>query len=1090
MSRKTCFAFTAAAVSAALLGLSPYCHAGTYVWPGTSSGTQNWSNASNWTGGVVPPAGSDTILQFNQPLSNFNAYTAVNDLASPYSLYGLVLSNSSPSIPTLSGGPLEFTASPSATISPAISMITNSYSVFVRNEIQVPNQLILSNGGNSGSSLMFYGPITGPGALLAINAGYIGLQGTNTYTGGTQVQGSSLAVTNGGTLGPGPVVIGGSYPGGPQLTIGGITNYFFWPHVLFDSAANITSGDGSVFLKPGAYVQFAALGQDEINRLSGDSAGILAVSTTTSVASNLDLTTHPDLRIGTYAPGNNVTINFSANILPANNTYRFGGQDPGSDSFATADALNVTSNLSDGPSLQGRGVNIGSSLTGKGGKVQLSNRANSYSRGTVVEGNYQTGNGMTALEFSYAPAAGETPLGSGPLTVYGTLLFDGQGGSWGALTNPLTFMPGSELVFNSVVTSGNGSFSTATNAWPDSKPIALDGTTLTRKAWNTSPVEKVGPITFDKRAMVLQDLDTHYNALVATGIEAQSITRLNHGTLELGATNPPSEFGNSVYMKVDSAAGLMDPATGVVNPYIIIRQGDVPSHTNARFAQIDASGKFQVFSNYVSGFDATTDSEVPYFAGGLANDETVWALNTYGTVTIAPDKTLTIRSGGLIVGQGNINGGTISFSNGGRAVEGLIYTGEFTPTAVVGAISSTLSTSAGITKFGPQTLTLSGNNTFTGGLFINDGTVTIANNGALNSAAPNPVFIDTFGTLDLGVYSPTVSSLTGTGRVTNNSAAAVTLTIDNAADDEFGGGIAKVSLTKKGAGTLTLSGRSTTSANMTILDGTLRVAATGALGQAHIANYANLELYAPTLGLEAIDGSGRTVIGDGSVRTVVTTAHIQQASLEVAYNATLSINPDGGRGGTSTLNTLSIAPGGTLDLGDNDLVLSYTGPSPEAQIQQYVKDGLSTGTGLIASQATRPGISRSGRALAVFDNHDAHLTTLGSVTLDPSFNQVLVKYTYLGDANADGRVDPTDYAIVDGQQGKGHSWVTGDLNFDGKVDPTDYAQIDGNQGAGYGGDGGPQLTVVPEPAQGLLLLSVMALIGRRRRVVNFPDPTK
>jgi hypothetical protein len=161
-----------------------------------------------------------------------------------------------------------------------------------------------------------------------------------------------------------------------------------------------------------------------------------------------------------------------------------------------------------------------------------------------------------------------------------------------------------------------------------------------------------------------------------------------------------------------------------------------------------------------------------------------------------------------------------------------------------------------------------------------------------------------------------------------------------------------------------------------------------------------------------------------------------------------------------------ISGDGRLDLSDNNLVISYTGQSPEATIQQYVRNGLSSQNdrGLIASSGSDATFSRSGRTLAVFDNHDAHLPSLNGTALSPDYNQVLVKYTYYGDANVDGRVDPTDYAIVDGNQGKGHNWVTGDLNFDGKVDPTDYAQIDGNQGAGYEGGGGPRLAMIQPPA--------------------------
>jgi fibronectin type 3 domain-containing protein len=166
---------------------------------------------------------------------------------------------------------------------------------------------------------------------------------------------------------------------------------------------------------------------------------------------------------------------------------------------------------------------------------------------------------------------------------------------------------------------------------------------------------------------------------------------------------------------------------------------------------------------------------------------------------------------------------------------------------------------------------------------------------------------------------------------------------------------------------------------------------------------------------------------------------------------------------------LSINDTAVVDLNNNDMIMPYAATDAagqlahEAAIQTYVKNWyvLHSGPMLMASHANVAGFSKNARSLAVFDNHDYHSTNWGGEALS-DFNQIIVKYTYLGDANGDGKVDPTDYAIVDGQQGKGHSWITGDLNFDGKVDPTDYAQIDGNQGAGYGTDGtngGPRLIV-------------------------------
>lgn len=183
---------------------------------------------------------------------------------------------------------------------------------------------------------------------------------------------------------------------------------------------------------------------------------------------------------------------------------------------------------------------------------------------------------------------------------------------------------------------------------------------------------------------------------------------------------------------------------------------------------------------------------------------------------------------------------------------------------------------------------------------------------------------------------------------------------------------------------------------------------------------------------------------------------------------------------------LTLASGGMLDLTSNDLLMPYTGASPLPQFQMYVRnwvDGLTSQPMLGSSVADDPDVSQFARTLAVFDNHNYHATIWNNVPLT-NYNQVLVKYTYLGDANLDGQVTPTDYAIVDGNIGRGSDWATGDLNGDGKVSPQDYAQIDGNIGAGRAGVGGPQLAGLPIPEPlGLLpaALGVLLCLRTRRR---------
>jgi len=113
---------------------------------------------------------------------------------------------------------------------------------------------------------------------------------------------------------------------------------------------------------------------------------------------------------------------------------------------------------------------------------------------------------------------------------------------------------------------------------------------------------------------------------------------------------------------------------------------------------------------------------------------------------------------------------------------------------------------------------------------------------------------------------------------------------------------------------------------------------------------------------------------------------------------------------------------------------------------------------------------------------------------------VLVKYTYYGDANLDGKVDGTDYSRIDNsylseQSGPSISgWYNGDFNYDGVVNGSDYTLIDNafnSQGAQIAAEiatptaqiaGGSGSSAVPEPTTlGLLGIGAIGLLGRRKR---------
>ena len=145
-------------------------------------------------------------------------------------------------------------------------------------------------------------------------------------------------------------------------------------------------------------------------------------------------------------------------------------------------------------------------------------------------------------------------------------------------------------------------------------------------------------------------------------------------------------------------------------------------------------------------------------------------------------------------------------------------------------LSGNNSISGGVTV-NAGTLTLNGNNSLTGGVTISAGTLQIGNPGALNSAAPNVVTDN--GTLTLNGNSVTVASLSGSGIVQNANAARATLTVavSNGGSASFagtlqdgsGGGTLSLVVNGSGNGEQNLSGVNTFTGGVTVNNGTLEM---------------------------------------------------------------------------------------------------------------------------------------------------------------------------------------------------------------------------------------------------------------------------
>jgi len=878
------FVCAAAMVGAAMASWS---RAASYTWVGT--GSSDWSVGSNWGSGTAPVSAADTVLLYI-PATGVTV-NSNNNLATPFSLNEIILFSGSALNHTIGGGTLQFVNS--GTIAPSVLVANTTGTWTIQNPIVLGNDLAFNGTGSLSPTTTFSGTISGS-SKLKITGGSFAVTGTNTYTGGTDVGNGSqlgnLFVTGSANLGSGSVNV----TGGARLVL--------------DSATNITSGPGSVKLNA-SYLQLNTVNPAGLALLSNDSTGVLALSANSSV--NLDFSNLPGMRLGSWLPGgtpNNVA--YSGTITPApDNVYRFGGQDFQNTDLLGSDLLTITSLLTDAPGGAPRTVDIRGVSTNPGGtragRVKLLNGSNSYSGGTVIgAGTYSSV--TSALTIDFSPAVGATPLGTGPVTVNGGVLDFEALGRVGSLPNNFIFKPGSTLMFSNMTGNNPWTIWDGVDRWGDDKPVTLESAEIAfQTISSTDHLEKIGTVSFSGKSQMTSDLQL--STVGSTTIKVSALNRVGRATMYLfgrniGGVGLPQPFGHFNQFQTVDTTGLVAP-NGMVVPWILgaDRSAGNSAQPQANFLQLDANNTFQFLAPVT--FTSSTDDEVAFNPlSTIPSNETCWALRA-SNLAIGSGTTLTIKSGGLITsGFGGasvtISGaGTLRFGAPGNSVEGLIFTSQNDAT-----ISCAIDGSGGITKWGNNWLILSGANTFTGGVQINEGNIKMGTATALNN---NPLDIEGLGILDLNNFAVTVPSITGTGTVLNNTTGAGTLIVDNAADCTFGGvirtfingaTIRQVALTKNGPATLTLTGANTYAGLTTVNAGTLTLLGSNTGGGDYLtASGAKLNFKA-NHSVGNIDGTGDTTAWEN---VTLTANHVRQNFLGAKLGATIAIRASNSDAGTS-----------------------------------------------------------------------------------------------------------------------------------------------------------------------------------------------
>ncbi|MEX2360504.1 MAG: autotransporter-associated beta strand repeat-containing protein, partial [Gammaproteobacteria bacterium] len=653
---------------------------------------------------------------------------------------------------------------------------------------------------DTGTTLTVGGVITGSGDLTTSGVGTLVLGGTNTYTGQTNVDAGTLAVTVDqalGTVAGGTVVVAGatldfravSYTTAEAVELNGGTLATSTGTSSFAGAITLTANstidvDGTQLTLTGEIGESAGtFGFDKtgLGLLILDGANTYG-GTTNVVAGTLSVTDNAGLGATT-----------NGTVVSTGATLHLNAVDVGTESVTlngTGDGGNGALTVTGTASLAGAVVlGTGSPSIGGAGTLTLSGEISGTSLNRVGSGtliltgvNTFTGQltvsvGVVSLRDSAAAgtaAGGISVTGGaalelqGGITIADAITLNGDGGGTGALRNvsddntvsgvitlgsatTIGTLGGSLTITGGIDGTASGhdiTFDGAGDAIVSTAAIAGTGTNLIKDGAGT---------------LTLSFANTY------TGT-----TAVNAGTLVLGADAP------------DGSAGALGNASSAVT---------VGSAGNA--ASLLIGGAFTV------GRDVTVTGDSTVTLGGNTTDASTFS----GAITLNQGVTLSAATDGTVTFSGVINDGGGSFA---------------------------------VTKAGDGTVVFGGANTYDGGTTINAGALTVS--GATATAGTGTIAVGAHRlnvndgatiSAPITVDGGTIGNTSGSGTIATGG---ITL-LDDSTFDVSGTGLtvsAAISggfgVTKNGVGTLTLTGLNAYTGATTITAGTLAANSTDALG--------------------------------------------------------------------------------------------------------------------------------------------------------------------------------------------------------------------------------------------------------------------
>ncbi len=800
------------------------------------------------------------------------------------------------------------------------------------------NGILLLSSGTIGSAVAIGGANPNENNLTLIKSGSTGtltLNGTHTYTGGTQINGGVLSISSTSAL-PGATTNGGfSVASGAMLAVTnavidadvsavratGTSNFAVGSALGYDTSAGNrslgtalstsvglgkagtntltltgTNVTGAVILVSGTIAGSAA--SDSLTGSSYDlRAGTVSISLggTSSALTKSGTSTSTVTLSGSNSFGGGVSVN--GGTLAVSNSNALGNTS--GIIVASAASLGLTGTTTIGA---GKNVTIAGNGVGNNGALQASGAGGGTWEGqvTLVVGGARIG-----------ATAGRTLTVTGSIVGSGSnenLSINGESGTGIVVLNPSgsNTYTGSTGIVRGILRLGK------TDALPTGTVLDVDATGGLSEA---ATFDMAG---FNQTVAALQDTaSTSINGKVTnSGSNTLSILTVNQATdtdfagiIENGAATT----GTIALVKSGSGTLLLRGSNSYTG-------GTTVNTGGVTFANINAKSSS---GTHAFGAGTTLGLGVSGSAGYFISADIDSAFASTGTM------------------GGNLSNVTVTATTNVGIDTGA---GDFV------YASSVPNVAKGLVKSGANMLTLSGSNSYTGGTTIKSGTLQVGNVSALGSSS-GAVAVNG-GTLDLNGNSITVGALSGSsaGLISSSLAGSIVLTSSSATSGTYAGTIANgsgtVGLTKSGNGTLTLSGTSNTFSGSITVNGGILSGTTGSFGTA-LTGTNPINLNGGTLrytGAASITSDTMAIVvggGDATIAVTAATTTTLRAGGPLTGSGNLNIAGPGvvafGQNIATTLGntysgTLTVKSGGQFDIRNPDS-MGATGASARTIIE-------------------------------------------------------------------------------------------------------------------------------------------------------------